>query len=215
MAKDKIEIVEPTEEERRNIVNPPQDDRLKYVDEIDREEGRRESETYGEHEQSTAEREMAMQITDPERRREIRRKWMESILPNLPYKSGWHRCWVGTTHSIDTPQKRRRFGYKFVDYDDLNREGWAADVDAVKDGRFMGAVMWREMIAMECTIRDFVDYMREFHHDQPEEMTAGIFQNLDEMNDTAKQKGGKITLDEGIEDMRKRMMRPPARQFEV
>lgn len=195
---------------------PPkvEDDRLKYLDEIDREEAR-DAGGYDGHEQSTREREMAMEVTDPERRREIRRKWMESVLPHLPYRSGWHRCWVGTTHTIDTPQKRRRFGYQFVKYDDLNSEGWAADVDAIKDGRFQGSVMWREMIAMECTIRDYIDYMREFHHDQPSEMTDGIFSTVDEMNQNPALKGSKITLDEGIEDMRKRMARPPARQFEV
>jgi hypothetical protein len=71
------------------------------------------------------------------------------------------------------------------------------------------------MIAMECTIRDYIDYMREFHHDQPSEMTDGIFAPVDQMNQNPALKGSKITLDEGIEEMRKRMARPPARQFEV
>ena len=38
---------------------------------------------------------------------------MESVLPNLPPVTGMHRCWVSTTHSTDTPQRRRRYGYRF------------------------------------------------------------------------------------------------------
>ena len=211
MAKEKIEITEPTEQERRAMFErPAEDERLS-----DREDYRRSTETYGEHEMTTAEREQAAQMTDPERRREIRRRWSESVLPNLPPVNGWHRCWVSTNHPIDTPQRRRRYGYRLVKYDDLNKEGWAADVDAIKDGHFAGAVQWREMVAMECTNQDYLDYMREFHHDQPAEMTEGIFENLDQMSDEARRKGGKITLDEGIEEMRRRISRPPARQFEI
>jgi hypothetical protein len=102
-----------------------------------------------------------------------------------------------------------------VRYEDVNKDGWAADVDSIKEGHFMGAVMWREMVAMECSVADFVEYMREFHHDQPYEQAQGIYQNLDETASRAKDAGGKVTLDEGMEDMRKRMSRPPARQFEV
>jgi hypothetical protein len=153
-------------------------------------------------------------MTDPERRRSIRARWSEGVLPDLPPINGWHRCWVSTTHPIDTPQKRKRYGYRFVKYDDINALGWSADVDAVKEGQFMGAVMWREMVAMECTIQDFIDYMREFHHDQPAEMVDGIFQRLDATGQDARSRGGKITLEQGVEDMRRRMNRPPAQQFE-
>lgn len=156
-----------------------------------------------------------MEMTDPERRRAIRAKWSESVLPNLPATAGWHRCWVSTTHPSDTPLRRKRYGYRFVRYEDVNKDGWAADVDSIKEGHFMGAVMWREMVAMECSVADFVEYMREFHHDQPYEQAQGIYQNLDETASRAKDAGGKVTLDEGMEDMRKRMSRPPARQFEV
>ena len=197
----------PVEDERLGDRGPDADhDREDYV---------RAGENHGEHEMTTREREKAMEMTDPERRREIRRKWSESTLPNLPKRPGWHSCWVSTTHPTDTPMRRKRFGYRFIRYEDLSHEGWAADVDAVKDGHFAGAVMWRELVAMECTMSDFNDYMREFHFDQPAEQIEGIFENLDQTGDEAKRRGGKITLEEGLEEMRKRMQRPPPHQFEM
>jgi hypothetical protein len=180
----------------------------------DREGGPRDQEDNGAHEMTTAQREQSMQMTDPERRREIRRRWSESILPNLPKQAGWHSCWVSTTHPIDTPQRRRRYGYRFMKYEDLTKEGWAADVDAIKDGHFAGAVMWRELVAMECTVADYNAYMREFHFDQPAEQVEGIFAGLDQTGDEAKRRGGKITLEEEMIEMRKRMQRPPPQQFE-
>jgi hypothetical protein len=187
----------------------PEDERLS-----DREDYKRAEEGYGEHEMTTAQRERAAEMTDPERRREIQRKWSEGTLPNLPKKQGWHSCWVSTTHPSDTPLRRKRFGYRFINYEDLTQYGWAADIDAIKDGHFAGAVMWRELIAMECTNQEYEAYMREFHLDQPSEAVEGIFQNLDETNEQARRKGGRITLEEDMADLRKRMQRPPAYQFE-
>jgi hypothetical protein len=150
MAKEKIEVVPAHEDERLG-------DREDYV---------RVGDSYGDHEMSTLERERAAEMTDPERRRSIRARWSEGVLPDLPPINGWHRCWVSTTHPIDTPQKRKRYGYRFVKYDDINALGWSADVDAVKEGQ------------------------------------------------DARSRGGKITLEQGVEDMRRRMNRPPAQQFE-
>jgi hypothetical protein len=189
----------------------PVDDRLRSPD---REDGHRANEDFGEHEMTAADREQASQLTDPERRREIRKKWSESVLPDLPPRPGFHRCWVSTTHPIDTPSRRHRFGYEFVKMDTVRNAGWSADVEAVKDGQFAGGVRWREMVAMEITMAGFVEYMREFHFDQPTEATRGILEGLDQMNEDARSKGGRITLDEGLEDMRRRMQQPPPRQFE-
>jgi len=188
---------------------PVEDERLS-----DREDYARAGENYGEHEMTTQERERAAEMTDPVRRRAIRAKWSEGTLPNLPVKEGWHSCWVSTTHPSDTPLRRKRYGYRFIEYAALTQFGWAADVDAVKDGHFAGAVMWREMVAMECTKQEFTDYMREFHLDQPTEMANGIFQNLDAMDESARARGGGVTLEDDMIEMRNRMMRPPKYQFE-
>jgi hypothetical protein len=165
---------------------------------------------------STREREQASDLTDPQRRRAIREKYDQRVLPPIPTSSkGFHRCWVSTTHPIDTPESRLRSGYRFVMVDTLHEGEWVTDKNAVKDGQFAGVARWRELVLMENPISDFVDYMREFHHDAPADQTRGIFDNLDQMSDEARSKGGRITLEEGMEDLRRRMNAPPPRQFEV
>lgn len=196
----------------KNEAAPPQDDRMR--NDSDREAPRRLVEFESERDVLHAQREMHNEQRDPERRRRIREKWGESVLPNLPERPGWHRCWVSTTHTIDTPQRRRRFGYSFVKMEDVRQAGWTADVDAVKDGTFAGCVMWRELVAMEIPQEDYLDYMQEFHSDQPYEAGRSLLDGLDELADTARSKGGRVTLEGSMEEFRQRILTPPKKTFE-
>lgn len=184
-------------------------------DDMARDGTARENENYGEHEMTTREREIAAERTDPERRRKLREKYDQRVLPTIPERQGWHRCWVSTTHPMDTPSARQRMGYRFVKMDDLRDADWVTDKNAVKDGQYDGAVRWRELVLMELPTSEYVDYMREFHHDAPQDQAQGIFEQLDELSDRARSKGGRITLEEGMADLRRRIQSPPARQFEV
>lgn len=197
----------------------PKDDRLN-LDPLAKTAPRRERDDPHEDERNTGNREFteaqwrrAREATDPERRRRIQSVMNETLLPGLPKKAGFHRCWVSTTHPSDTPSRRRRLGYQFVKYDDLGDVGWTADTSAIKDGAFAGAVMWREMVAMELPEEEFTDIMRELHHDAPREMQSAIYEGLQATGDRAKDQGGAITLDEGFMEMQ-RFVKPP-RQFET
>lgn len=175
----------------------------------------RDGENYGEHEMNTREREQAAQLTDPERRRALRAKYDQRVLPPVPEEKGWHRCWVSTSHGMDTPESREAMGYRYVKMESVRSAGWATDKQAVKDGQYVGCVRWREMVLMELPLDEFIDYMREFHHDLPYEQARGIFEGLDEMDAKARERGGRVTLEEGMEEFRRRIQTPPARQFEV
>ena len=155
----------------------------------------------------------ALGPTDPERRRMIRRMFEDSVLPQLPKREGWRRCWVSTTHNYDTPQFRVGLGYHFVHYEDLAKEGWAVDQYAVKDARnvYANCVMWREMIAMETDERNWYAIMRELHHDMPYELSRGIFDTLDAAGERVRDAGGRTTMAPGMEQLRT-YTRPP-RQF--
>lgn len=155
----------------------------------------------------------SMGPTDPERRRMIRRMFEDSVLPQLPLRAGWRRCWVSTTHNYDTPQFRVGLGYHFVHYEDLAREGWAVDQYAVKDARnvYANCVMWREMIAMETDERNWYAIMRELHHDMPYELSRGIYDTLDAAGERVRDAGGRTTMAPGMEQLRT-YTRPP-RQF--
>ena len=158
-------------------------------------------------------RDAAYDLIDLERRRKLRELWDERILPSLPDSSEFHRCWVSTTHPVDTPQRRRRFGYRFVPMDDVRAQGWAADNAAVKDGQFAGCVMWRELVAMEIPMQTFIDYMTIYHFDMPQEAQRGIVDNLDDLDERLRGKGGRVDLEPAMEELRRRINAPPGPMF--
>ena len=50
-------------------------------------------------------------ISSQERRRMWSEEWTQSALPKLPTMDGWHLCWLSTTNSYDSIDKRMRLGY--------------------------------------------------------------------------------------------------------
>ena len=153
----------------------------------------------------------SMMPTDPERRRMIRMRFEEAVLPNLPKREGWHRIWISTTHNYDTPQFRLGLGYHFCTYEQLGREGWSVDQYAVKDARnvYAGCVMWREMIAMETDLANWYAIMRELHHDQPYEQARSIYETLDAAGEQVRSMGGRTMMSPGMESLRT-FTRPPS-----
>ena len=58
-------------------------------------------------------------ISTQERRRMWSEEWTQSALPKLPSIDGWHLCWLSTTNSYDSIDKRMRLGYVPVRADEL------------------------------------------------------------------------------------------------
>ncbi len=152
--------------------------------------------------------------TDPEKRARMREIFRDSVLPNLPHREGFHRCWVSTTHNSDTPQRRLRLGYWFYKLDMAKSEDWHADEFAVTDAQsiYHGMIMWREMVAMEIRYEDYVMIMRELHHDQPMDQARAIYESLDAAGEQVRDRGGRTSMAPGMETLRA-FTRPP-RQFE-
>lgn len=156
----------------------------------------------------------AAAATDPEKRTRMREIFRDSVLPNLPHREGFHRCWVSTTHNSDTPQRRLRLGYWFYKLEDAKSENWHADEFSVTDAQsvFHGCIMWREMVAMEIRYEDYCMIMRELHHDQPMDQSRSIYESLDAAGEQIRGRGGRTAMAPGMETLRQ-FTRPP-RQFE-
>lgn len=156
----------------------------------------------------------AAAASDPEKRQRIREMLTDSVLPNLPRKDGFHRCWVSTTHNIDTPQRRLRLGYWFYKLEDARKEEWHADEYAVNDSQsvYAGCIMWREMVAMEIRYEDYCMIMREVHHDMPMDQARSIYESIDAAGQQVRDMGGRTTMAPGMESLRQ-FTRPP-KQFE-
>jgi hypothetical protein len=152
--------------------------------------------------------------TDPERRRRLRERLEQTHLPNLPFKEGWHRCWVSTSHSTDTIATRLNFGYRLLSKAALQEEGaWnphqhsSKDADSVDD-----KVVWREMIGMELPEDLYQELMRELHHDLPRDRAQAIYDPLAEVEERIRDSGGSMQMGEGFKEMG-RFRRAP-KQFE-
>ena len=50
-------------------------------------------------------------ISAQERRKMWSEEMTQSALPKLPSMDGWHLCWLSTTNSYDSIDKRMRLGY--------------------------------------------------------------------------------------------------------
>ena len=50
-------------------------------------------------------------VSADERRKMWKDEWTQSALPAVPEMKGWHLCWLSTTNSYDSIDKRIRLGY--------------------------------------------------------------------------------------------------------
>jgi hypothetical protein len=104
-----------------------------------------------------------MFVSAEERRKMWKDEWVQSALPPAPDLPGWHVCWLSTTNSYDSIDKRLRLGYTPVMADEVKGyENWR-----VKAGEHSGYVACNEMLLFKIPMDTYQDIMAHFHHDQP------------------------------------------------
>lgn len=90
-------------------------------------------------------------------------EWTQSALPKLPEMKGWHLCWLSTTNSYDSLDKRIRLGYVPVKADEFP----GFDNYRVKAGEHVGFVACNEMILCKIPEEIYQDIMLQMHHEAP------------------------------------------------
>jgi len=113
-------------------------------------------------------------LTPDERQALLRQEWVQNILPDIPAKPGWHRCWLSTTNSNDPIYKRQQIGYVPVMIADV--PGYESF--ALKGGAFDGAVHCNEMILFEIPMERHIDMMTIYHHTMPNEEEGMLKKSL-------------------------------------
>lgn len=104
-----------------------------------------------------------MFVSAEERRKMWKDEWVQSALPPAPDLPGWHVCWLSTTNSYDSIDKRIRLGYTPVMADEVKGyENWR-----VKAGEHSGYVACNEMLLFKIPMETYQDIMAHFHHDAP------------------------------------------------
>ena len=104
-----------------------------------------------------------MFVSSEERRKMWKDEWTQSALPNAPHIPGWHVCWLSTTNSYDSIDKRVRLGYVPVKAEDI--QGF--ENYRVKAGEHVGYIACNEMLLFKIPEEQYQDIMAHFHHEAP------------------------------------------------
>jgi hypothetical protein len=125
-----------------------------------------------------------------ERRKMWKDEWVQSALPSLPDMKGWHLCWLSTTNSYDSIDKRIRLGYVPVRSEELP----GFDNYKVKAGEHVGYVACNEMLLFKIPMEIYQDVMAHFHHEAPLEEANKIRLQAEQMagRDSSGKNLGKI-----------------------
>ena len=116
-------------------------------------------------------------ISTQERKKMWSEEWTQSALPKLPEIDGWHLCWLSTTNSYDSIDKRIRLGYVPVKSEEL--PGY--EDYRVKAGEHVGYISCNEMLLFKLPMEIFQEVMIQFHHDKPRDEADKIKVQLESL----------------------------------
>ena len=140
-----------------------------------------------------------------ERLEAFRDKWQNSALPEIPRDAipGMHLCWLSTTNTYDSIDKRVALGYEPVKASELG-QGFEG-LGKMNSGKFEGCVSCNEMILFKLPEEVYQEVMKMMHLEDPLEHQRNI---TSAVRDTAKEgKGGRSILEGGILEMEKEARR--------
>jgi len=103
------------------------------------------------------------ELTDDQRLDEFRQSFFQSALPDIPDIPGYHVCWLTTANPRDSIPGRVRLGYEPILASDI--PGWS--YASMKSGEYEGCIGVNEMVAFKLPEHLYQAYMREAHHNQP------------------------------------------------
>lgn len=141
-----------------------------------------------------------------ERRKMWSDEWTQSALPKLPELPGWHLCWLSTTNSYDSIDKRIRLGYVPVKADELP----GFENYRVKAGEQIGFVACNEMLLYKLPMDVYQDVMMHLHHDAPMAESDKIrlqVENIQGARDSSGKSLGKVE-GEGFGDLDRNVKLP-------
>ena len=145
-------------------------------------------------------------MSSQERRKMWNDEWAQSALPKLPELPGWHLCWLSTTNSYDSIDKRIRLGYipvkaeEFPGYENYR----------VKAGEHVGYIACNEMLLFKIPMEMYQDIMLQMHHELPMAEADKVrvqAENLQGARDSSGRQLGRVE-GEGFGDMDRNVPTP-------
>lgn len=112
-----------------------------------------------------------------ERRNAWKDEWTQRALPDVPEIKGFHLCWLSTTNSYDSIDKRMRLGYSPV----KDTEVKGMDSNKLKSGELAGFISCNEMVLYKIPLELYQDVMQHFHHEAPLEEADKIRRQAEQL----------------------------------
>jgi hypothetical protein len=106
---------------------------------------------------------------------------------------GWHPCWLSTTNSYDSIDKRIRLGYVPVKADEL--PGY--EDYRVKSGEHVGYISCNEMLLFKIPMEIFQEVMTHMHHDKPREEAEKVMVQMENLQGQRDSNGRRLMEIEG------------------
>ena len=132
-------------------------------------------------------------ISTQERKRMWSEEWTQSALPKLPNLDGWHLCWLSTTNSYDSIDKRIRQGYvpvkteELPGYEDLR----------VKTGEHVGYISCNEMLLFKLPMDVYQEIMAYMHDEKPRDEADKIRVQVEQLQGARDSNGKSLVGIEG------------------
>ena len=133
-------------------------------------------------------------------------EWTQSALPKVPLISGWHLCWLSTTNTYDTIDKRIRLGYVPVLADELP----GFENYRVKSGEHVGHISCNVMLLFKLPMDVYQKVMTRLHWTKPREEAEKIKVQVDNLH--ARDSSGKTLLSpegQGIDNLDRQFNQAP------
>ena len=132
-------------------------------------------------------------ISKQERRKMWSDEWTQSALPKVPEIPGWHLCWLSTTNSYDSIDKRMRLGYVPVKAEELS----GFDNYRVKAGEDIGFIACNEMRLYKLPMEVYQEVMTQMHHDAPNEESDKVQVQVEQLQGNRDSSGRSLGSVEG------------------
>jgi hypothetical protein len=132
-------------------------------------------------------------ISTQERKRMWSEEWTQSALPKLPDLDGWHLCWLSTTNSYDSIDKRMRLGYVPVKSEEI--PGY--EEYRVKSGEHVGFISCNEMLLFKLPMDVYQDVMAQLHYEAPLEEADKVRVQLENLQGQRDSSGKSLVRVEG------------------
>ena len=120
-------------------------------------------------------------------------EWTQSALPKLPEFNGWHLCWLSTSNSYDSIDKRIRLGYVPVKSEEL--PGY--EDYRVKAGEHVGYISCNEMLLFKLPMDVYQEIMMHMHHEMPQEEAEKIRVQVEQLQGARDSNGKSLVGVEG------------------